>query len=41
MRSHLAKLCGLIGLYVASCTIAPAAPGYQYSIVGNPADVVT
>ena len=41
MRSHLAKLCGLIGLYVASCTIAAAAPGYQYSVVGNPADVVT
>ncbi len=41
MRSHLAKLCGVIGLYVAGCTIAAAAPGYQYSVVGNPADVVT
>lgn len=41
MRSRLAKLCGLIGLYIAGCTIAAAAPGYQYSVVGNPADVVT
>jgi cyanophycinase-like exopeptidase len=41
MRSHLAKLCGLIALYVAACTVAAAAPGYQYSVVGNPADVVT
>jgi hypothetical protein len=41
VRSHLAKLCGLIGLYVAGWTIAAAAPGYQYSIVGNPGDVVT
>jgi cyanophycinase len=41
MRSHLANLCCVLGLYVASCTIAAAAPGYQYSVVGNPADVVT
>lgn len=41
MRSHLAKVCGLIGLYVAGWTVATAAPGYQYSVVGNPADVVT
>jgi cyanophycinase len=41
MRSRLAKLCGLIALYVASCTLAAAAPGYQYTVVGNPADVVT
>jgi cyanophycinase-like exopeptidase len=41
MRSRLGKLCGLIGLYIASCTIAVAAQGYQYSVVGNPADVVT
>ena len=41
MRSHLANLCCLIGLYVATCTIAAAASGYQYTVVGNPADVVT
>ena len=41
MRSRLGKLCGFIGLYIASCTIAVAAQGYQYSVVGNPADVVT
>lgn len=41
MRSHLAKLFGVIGLYVAGCTIAAAASGYQYTVVGNPADVVT
>jgi cyanophycinase-like exopeptidase len=41
MRSHIANLCCVLGLYVASCTIAAAAPGYQYTVVGNPADVVT
>lgn len=41
MRSQLGKLCIVIGLYVAGSTIAAAAPGYQYSVVGNPADVVT
>lgn len=41
MRSRLANLCCVIGLYVAGCTIAAAAPGYQYTVVGNPADVVT
>ena len=41
MRSRPGKLCGFIGLYIASCTIAVAAQGYQYSVVGNPADVVT
>jgi cyanophycinase len=41
MRSDFTKLCCVIGLYVASCTIAAAAPGYQYTVVGNPADVVT
>lgn len=41
MRSHLAKLCCVIGLYVAVCAIAAAAPGYQYTVVGNPGDVVT
>jgi cyanophycinase len=41
MRSHLAKLFGVIGLYVSGCTIAAAASGYQYTVVGNPADVVT
>jgi cyanophycinase len=41
MRSYLAKLCGLLGLYLAAWTIAVAAPGYQYSVVGNPDDVVT
>ena len=41
MRTHIAKLFGVIGLYVVGCTIAAAAPGYQYTVVGNPADVVT
>ena len=41
MRSHRANLCCVLGLYVASCTTAAAAPGYQYTVVGNPADVVT
>jgi cyanophycinase len=41
MRSHLAKLCALIGLYMAGWTIVLAAPGYQHFIVGNPGDVVT
>lgn len=41
MRSHLAKLCSLIVLYAAGWTTAVAAPNYQYSVVGNPADVVT
>jgi cyanophycinase-like exopeptidase len=41
MRSRLAELCSLIGIYIAGCTIAAAASGYQYSVVGNPADVVT
>ena len=41
MRPNLARLCGVIGLYLAGWTIAAAAPGYQYSVVGNPADVVT
>jgi len=41
MRSHIAKLFGVIALYVAGCTIAGAASGYQYTVVGNPADVVT
>jgi cyanophycinase len=41
MRSHLAKLAGLFGLYVFGSGIAIAAPGYQYSVLGNPADVVT
>lgn len=41
MRSHLAKLFAVIGLHLASLTIAAAASGYQYSVVGNPADVVT
>lgn len=40
MRSHIAKLCVVIGLCVG-WTIATAAPGYQYTVVGNPADVVT
>jgi len=41
MRSHLAKLCIVLGLCAAGSTLATAAPGYQYSVVGNPADVVT
>ncbi len=41
MRSHLAKLFVVVGLHMASLTIAAAASGYQYSVVGNPADVVT
>jgi cyanophycinase len=41
MRSHLAKLFCVIGLYVAGWAIAAAAPGYQYTVVGNPADAVT
>ena len=41
MRLHLANLCCVLGLYVATCTTAAAAPGYQYTVVGNPADVVT
>lgn len=41
MRTHLANLCCVLGIYVASCTTAAAAPGYQYTVVGNPADVVT
>jgi cyanophycinase-like exopeptidase len=40
MRSHLTKLCVLFGLCLSS-TIVAAAQGYQYSVVGNPADVVT
>jgi hypothetical protein len=32
---------GVIGLDVAGWTIACAAPGYQYFVVGNPGDVVT
>ena len=42
MQLRLAKLGGIIGLcYLGWTTIAVAAPGYQYRIVGNPADVVT
>jgi cyanophycinase len=41
MRSHLTNLWCVLGLYVASCTIAAAAPGYQYTVIGNAADVVT
>ena len=42
MRSWVAKLCGLIGLCLSGWTItAVAAPGYQYFVVGNSADVVT
>jgi cyanophycinase len=41
MRLHLAKVCSVVLLYVAGWSIAVAAPGYQYSVVGNPADVVT
>ena len=42
MQAWIAKLGGLIGLYVSVWTIDRcAAPGYQYSVVGNPADVVT
>jgi cyanophycinase len=41
MRSHLARLCALLGLYAVGWTIAAAAPNYQYSVVGNPGDVVT
>jgi cyanophycinase len=41
MRSRLAKLFSVLGLGIASCAAAVAAPGYQYSVVGNPADVVT
>jgi len=44
MKSRLAAAtvgaCGL-ALVVASGTPAAAAPGYAYSVVGNPADVVT
>lgn len=40
MRSHLTKLCVLFGLCLSS-TIAAAAQGYQYTVVGNPGDVVT
>jgi cyanophycinase len=40
MRTHLTKLCVLLGLCLSS-TIAAAAQGYQYTVVGNPADVVT
>jgi cyanophycinase len=41
MRSRLAQLCVVIGLYLAGVAIAAGAPGYQYSVVGNPGDVVT
>ena len=41
MRSSLAKL-GFLGLCLSGwTTTAVAAPGYQYFVVGNPADVVT
>jgi cyanophycinase-like exopeptidase len=42
MRTSLALFIGLVGLSLAGwTTTATAAPGYQYFIVGNPADVVT
>jgi len=42
MRSWGAKLSGLIGLCLSGwTTTAVAAPGYQYFVVGNSADVVT
>ena len=42
MRSWVAKLSGLIGLCLSGwTTTAGAAPGYQYFVVGNSADVVT
>jgi len=41
MRSYLAKLFGVIAVYFAACTIAVAASGYSYTVVGNPADVAT
>jgi cyanophycinase-like exopeptidase len=42
MRSRLAILGGIIGLCCLGWTkMAAAAPGYQYRIVGNPANVVT
>ncbi len=42
MRAWIAKLGGLIGLSLSVwATTAVAAPGYQYHVVGNPADVVT
>ncbi len=41
MRSSLAKL-GFLGLCLSGwTTTAVAAPGYQYFVVGNPADVAT
>jgi cyanophycinase len=42
MRSWLGILGGLIGVSLAGwATTAAAAPGYQYFVIGNPADVVT
>ena len=42
MRQRIATLGGLIGLSLSVwTTTAVAAPGYQYTVVGNPADVVT
>ena len=42
MRSRFVKLSGVLGLCLSGwATTAVAAPGYQYFVVGNPADVVT
>src|SRR5678816_4376648 len=42
MEAWIAKLGGLIGLVLSVwTTTAVAAPGYQYHVVGNAADVVT
>lgn len=42
MKSRPAGLGGLVALCLSGwATVAVAAPGYQHSIVGNPADVVT
>ena len=42
MRQWIATLGGLIGLCLSVwTTTVVAAPGYQYTVVGNPADVVT